>query len=316
MNRHDALERRYRRLLRFYPKEYRTERGKEIVDTYMEATPPERTTPGVADVGDVAKAGLRQRLRDAPEGLPGGLRLAAVVGLCLAVGIGAVFGPAMEILAREGEPATSWFTIPSFGPFLSPFVILWTLWLLVGVGAALLPGRITRRVVAGAVVATVAAELVTFFVGGLATDPLSMAALILFGVISLAWPEHPGPGARIAPLVAACAGIATTLGYAVAPPPFQVFGIVETPLLILLLAAVILFAEREVRSRRGSGQRWWAVAILAVPVSIILLRPVERLPFLDTMPFIPGAFWLLGLGLAIPIVSYLVAVRRHRLTRR
>jgi hypothetical protein len=59
----DALERRYRALLRAYPKAYREQRSEEIIGTLMDAARPGQTTPDWAQRVDLVLAGLRERLR-------------------------------------------------------------------------------------------------------------------------------------------------------------------------------------------------------------------------------------------------------------
>ncbi|GIH14974.1 hypothetical protein [Rugosimonospora africana] len=56
------LEKRYRLLLLSYPRAYRRERGKEIVDTLADLAPPGRTRPTVREAFDLIRHGLRARL--------------------------------------------------------------------------------------------------------------------------------------------------------------------------------------------------------------------------------------------------------------
>ncbi len=58
----DALERRYRRLLVAYPAGYRDRRADEIVGTILDAAPPGRRRPSLADAADLVAGGLRQRI--------------------------------------------------------------------------------------------------------------------------------------------------------------------------------------------------------------------------------------------------------------
>lgn len=51
-----ALERRYRRLLRLFPRGYREHRGEEILGTLLDAVPPGRRRPPVRDVADLLRA--------------------------------------------------------------------------------------------------------------------------------------------------------------------------------------------------------------------------------------------------------------------
>jgi hypothetical protein len=56
-----ALERRYRALLRAYPRAYRAERGDEIVGTLLDDSRPDQQWPSRRDVGALVLGGLRQR---------------------------------------------------------------------------------------------------------------------------------------------------------------------------------------------------------------------------------------------------------------
>jgi hypothetical protein len=58
-----ALERRYRRLLRGYPRSYRRAHGDDLLTTLMDAAEPVRRRPTRADMVDLARGGLRQRFR-------------------------------------------------------------------------------------------------------------------------------------------------------------------------------------------------------------------------------------------------------------
>jgi hypothetical protein len=56
------LERRYRRLMLAYPRDFRSRRGDELLGMLVDAAPPGRTRPTAADAADLLWAGLRQRL--------------------------------------------------------------------------------------------------------------------------------------------------------------------------------------------------------------------------------------------------------------
>lgn len=56
------LERRYRRLLRWYPADYRRARGDEILATLLDQAAEGRTRPRVREVVDLTRHGLRCRL--------------------------------------------------------------------------------------------------------------------------------------------------------------------------------------------------------------------------------------------------------------
>jgi hypothetical protein len=58
-----ALERRYRRLLAWYPAEHRRTYGDEMIGVLLAATPLSRRRPGAMDIADMIRGGLRARLR-------------------------------------------------------------------------------------------------------------------------------------------------------------------------------------------------------------------------------------------------------------
>jgi hypothetical protein len=78
------VERRARLLLRAYPAEYRAERGGEILDTLLEATPDGRGWPALRDSVSLVTGGLRARAdlnRRVPLGIA--LRQATIIGVSL-----------------------------------------------------------------------------------------------------------------------------------------------------------------------------------------------------------------------------------------
>jgi len=58
-----ALERRYRRLLVWFPADHRRVYGEEMIGVLLASAPDDRSRPGLADTIDIALAGLRTRLR-------------------------------------------------------------------------------------------------------------------------------------------------------------------------------------------------------------------------------------------------------------
>jgi hypothetical protein len=60
---HAELERRYRRLLRLYPREFRVRRGAEMLGVLMAAAREGQTRPALGDVADIAGGSLLMRLR-------------------------------------------------------------------------------------------------------------------------------------------------------------------------------------------------------------------------------------------------------------
>ena len=59
----EHLERAYRRLLAWYPREFRRENGPEILAVLMADAPPGQRRPGLAQSADLIRCGLWMRLR-------------------------------------------------------------------------------------------------------------------------------------------------------------------------------------------------------------------------------------------------------------
>jgi hypothetical protein len=57
------LERAYRRLLAWYPREFRRESGQEFLGVLMACAPPGQRRPGLAEAADLIRNGLWMRLR-------------------------------------------------------------------------------------------------------------------------------------------------------------------------------------------------------------------------------------------------------------
>jgi len=83
-----TLDKRYRRLLLFYPRAYRRQHGEELVTTLLDAAPAGRVRPARGEVLDLVRGGLRQRFR-----LPVGRRMVVLAAL-VAIGTGAFGGTA------------------------------------------------------------------------------------------------------------------------------------------------------------------------------------------------------------------------------
>ncbi|WP_055479536.1 hypothetical protein [Sphaerimonospora mesophila] len=76
-----ALERRYRLLLRAYPRDYRERFGDEFIGTLLETTPPGRALPGMTESAALVRGGLRTRIAGAAHGppWPDGLHLGLLI---------------------------------------------------------------------------------------------------------------------------------------------------------------------------------------------------------------------------------------------
>jgi hypothetical protein len=59
----EKLERRYRRLLAWYPRSFRREHGQELLAVLMDCAPDGQRRPGLAASADLIRSGLGMRLR-------------------------------------------------------------------------------------------------------------------------------------------------------------------------------------------------------------------------------------------------------------
>jgi hypothetical protein len=66
-----ALERRYRRLLAWYPADHRRTFGEEMVGVLLAASPEGSRRPGLAGAFDLVSGGLRARFRSGARWLAG-----------------------------------------------------------------------------------------------------------------------------------------------------------------------------------------------------------------------------------------------------
>jgi hypothetical protein len=84
MNRSADLERRYRRLLAFYPRSFRARNSEEILAVLLDCAQDGQTRPGAAAAADLLKGALWMRLRP-PGTQPRALLLAVRLMLACAV---------------------------------------------------------------------------------------------------------------------------------------------------------------------------------------------------------------------------------------
>jgi hypothetical protein len=256
------LERRYRRLLRAYPADYRAERGDEIVGTYLDTVGAERRWPHARDVADLLAGGFRQHLR-ARHGR--GLETGAPLAATLALAAGTVLA-AFWLLWIEVYPAPAGH---------SPAAVAWLAWLAAALVAAVRPGRAARVAVLVALVATVAVAGAPL--AGQHRPPLLvLVPQAALGLVGLALPVRPGPAGRLLPLLA---GLATAAFVLLAGPasalPFA-YRWYAGDLLpgggVALLAAGLAVAAGYAVRRDARGL--WATLLLLPPVAMLLVPAV------------------------------------------
>ncbi|MEU5782039.1 hypothetical protein [Micromonospora lupini] len=265
------LERRYLRLLRAYPAEYRRSRGAEIVGTYLDLAAPGRRWPSPADAADLLRGGLRQRVRAAGAvDLMPGVRLAAAVALLTATALAGMW-TVLEL--RPAPPGTG---EPSIGPFVSLGMVTWVGWLLAGAAQALTPGRWHRRAVAGAVLLTVALVPAAALTG-LPRPPLFvLVPQVGLGLVALGVSRERQVSLRVTPLVAAVAGL--SLGASLTPSRFaETYRGVRAELMLQDTAVAVLAVAMLLAlglALRGDHRGGWATLILLTPVGLLALQPL------------------------------------------
>ncbi|MGC4764365.1 hypothetical protein ACLQ20_16045 [Micromonospora sp. DT46] len=265
-----GLERRYHRLLRAYPAEYRRARGAEIVGTYLDLSGPGRRWPSPADAADLVRGGLRQRLRAAgAAGLIPGVRLAAVLAFLTATALAGTW----SVLELRPPPA-EWGT-PTAGPFVSIGVAVWLGWLLAAVAHAAAPARWARRVIAVAVLLTLAV-MPAAALADLPRPPLLVLVPQLgLGLVALALPDRLPAPVRSLPLLAA--GAAALAQTNLQPPvdfvatSYQWVGSQVLPWTAAAMLAVVSLLGTW-WAARADPRGGWALLVLLTPLGLLSLH--------------------------------------------
>jgi hypothetical protein len=139
MNESASLERRYRRLLSWYPRSFRLEYEQEVLAVLMSGAHPQQHRPGVAESVDLLRSALGLRLRPSGTRPPGtvltAVRLMLVGAVVEAVGWATYVSTARTVQSNvlHGEPG-SWpavvghlSTVEVFAP-IALAVWLWLAW--------------------------------------------------------------------------------------------------------------------------------------------------------------------------------------------
>jgi hypothetical protein len=331
----DQLGASYARLLFAYPREYRRERGRELVDMYAEMA-GDRGRPSVADALDLVAGGIRERVRAA--GLAGIVRAvptAAVFVLSVLAGLSVYYLVAFEL---RGSLATE--SGGSFGPFATFFACAYGGWLVTAVLWATGSPRAARVAAALSFVLVLAGlgirgahlpvpDLKTFI-------PFALAVL---GVMAVPLPSRPSRAARLAPVVTAA--VVGVLGAARVPigRPALYFGgtsiwepgdntyatccnylLPATYVLhlaaVALLTAGLIFAV--VLARRGEARGAWTLLVLVSPAmalssvwlhdTIVPLRDyaLTVTGYNEVTVCIAGAVAVLSTAIGLPLLTSLI----------
>ncbi|BFU43557.1 hypothetical protein [Krasilnikovia sp. MM14-A1004] len=321
-----TLAQAYRRLLFAYPRRYRMQRERELIDTYLEAA-GDRRRPSVSDAADLFLGGVRQRLRAAGlSGVVDGMPIAAVLTLATAAAISVHFLLSFE----TATPRSVWHV----GPFTSLAGLVYIGWLLTAVTAAVLPGRPARIAAAGTFgLLAVVTMLAVLRPPSASLPPFVLLPLLALGALAIAQPMNPSWPFRLAPVataVATLAGIAVTGG----PHSAQFMPYLEccdgqgpvasalhraaVGLLVAALIAAFWYGRR--RDPRGA----WALLVLATPVVALKamwvydLEPFRSIAYstVGSNPVQVGIAGLLAVactGVLLPLlVGLIVRIARWR----
>jgi hypothetical protein len=202
VNEQTELERRYRRLLSWYPRDHREQHGEEMLGVLL-AGVGERTRPSRKETADLLRGAVRIHLRRM-VGADGGLDHRHVLAIV------SLLGPVMMLAGSASvlEQLADWFQIDLL--VVTPDVPVWAIWAVVAVLSLL---RMRRTAAVGAWLGTagfvVAASVQYYFFWDMM---LVWSGWILLGVVvaaALTW--SPGPalgwelvgGRRVGALVAA-----------------------------------------------------------------------------------------------------------------
>jgi hypothetical protein len=121
MNGQSMLERRYRRLLRWYPAAHRAQHGEEMIGVLLDAARPGQRWPGVIESANLVRSGVQIWLRRVPSGDPGSAWSGTLGALSILVPFIWMVDQAMRI--AEGD--TLWWKAPAAGRLPLPLTMTW-----------------------------------------------------------------------------------------------------------------------------------------------------------------------------------------------
>lgn len=310
------LERRYLRLLRCYPREYRRARGAEIVGTYLELADPGRRWPSAADAADCVVGGLRQHLRAAGAVDAGpGFRMAGVLALLTA----SVCAGGWAVLELNPPPAA--WGVPGVGPFVSLGVGVWAAWLIVAAGYLLAPGRWTRPAIGVATLLTAAVVPAAALTGQPRPPMFVLLPQMALGIVALGAPAHAPRRLRLLPLAAAGPAAITAVnllprhGFHTSYYGWTATQVLPAAAVGLLIAVALLGIGLALRGDRRGG---WALLVLSTPIGMLSLHPLAG-AVAGALSGAPNPTWAslaaaaLAVGLIGPALVPLAVTVRARL---
>ena len=295
-----------RKLLRFYPKAYREERGEEIVATLQEAAEARVPRVSISDQISVALYGVRVRLGLTSETMLGkALDIAAIPGLVM----GAFFGLYL-LISGDLPVVSSRFFYPHFGPFLTVGPLLYLVWIL-GVLVVFEWPQYRRRIAGACMTLTIVGEVLAKLAH---RNPniWEIAILVSLGLPSLLAPDVYVTRRGVVPSVSVGLATFATLFFAtnsrVNPGFFNSFywsGTYEIArrqpyvdvLLLALFAVLWITKRREVASAALILSSPWIIVGVAYPMSL------QHLP-VNTLNVIALVAWAVGMALIVTTSRY------------
>ncbi len=302
MSDRSELERRYRRLLAWYPAEHRRDHEDEMLGVLLAAARGGQRRPGLADAVNLIGGGLRIRVRTGPGPLDprwrDALAVCSVAAPLLLLGV--VAGALLSLAAdHPGLIVAVWAIIPAEPVLLGPVVLL-----------ALVLLRLRRLAALAALVVT--AGLLLYAVRASAYGSAGyMFWVVLGGLETAALVSSPGPRRglellgrrRTAAMAIAALAAGALLGAAVASA--------TVPLPVIRDLAVVLgsAAAAAVAIRSPAvGRR--VLALLAIPAWPLTIAVSD---FTPAGPVTTGDLVLIYLPtLVVVSVVVLASRRRHR----
>ena len=297
---------RSRKLLRFYPKAYREERGEEIVATLQEAAEARVPRVSLSDQISVALYGVRVRLGLTSETMLGkALDIAAIPGLVM----GAFFGLYL-LISGDLPVVSSRFFYPHFGPFLTVGPLLYLVWIL-GVLVVFEWPQYRRRIAGACMTLTIVGEVLAKLAH---RNPniWEIAILVSLGLPGLLAPDVYVTRRGVVPSVSVGLATFATLFFAtnsrVNPGFFNSFywsGTYEIArrqpyvdvLLLALFAVLWITKRREVASAALILSSPWIIVGVAYPMSL------QHLP-VNTLNVIALVAWAVGMALIVTTSRY------------
>jgi hypothetical protein len=314
------LERRYRRLLRAYPRRYQVERGEEIVGTYLDLVGPGPRWPSPHDALDLLCAGLRERLRGY-----GALGLADAFPLAATAALNTLIAFAVFLLLQVELDDPRITGLDPVGPFQTLGAVAWLAWLLVGLTATTLPGPWARYAAAAGLLLTIALPPVAALIGQPRPPLFVLIPTIALGLATLALPTHPSRVGRSLPPLAAGFGTAVSVPFSAAANGGDPFTSYRSTPEILAMVGGLMFALVLIvglgRALRADDSGLWAALLLATPAGLFGANQLTQAVWGSRggaptpMAFIAATAAVLLTGAALLAAAVAGQAARHRAVR-